>query len=149
MITYLIDGNNLIGKIKSLNKIQKKDRQGAREKMAFMIDNYFHNKKSKVFLYFDGFPGDAIKTSVSKIIYSENKTADEKIKRQIEKSSNSKNITVVSSDMNLAEFARVCSCTVSVSEVFAKLLSKSGSEDDEQKIIDSMSTDEFKKLFNV
>jgi predicted RNA-binding protein with PIN domain len=56
MKQYIIDGNNLIGKIPSLNILQKKDKQGSREKLAFMVDNYFSQKNAKVFLHFDGHP---------------------------------------------------------------------------------------------
>jgi len=84
MITYIIDGNNLIGQIPSLNKIQRKNKQASREKLAFMLDNYFMSKKNKVFLHFDGFKADAIKTNQVRIIYSEKMTADDTIKRQIE-----------------------------------------------------------------
>ena len=147
MITYLIDGNNLIGKIKSLSRIQKNDKQKSREKLAFMLDNYFSNKKHNAFLHLDGHSGDAIKTSFIRIQYSENKTADERIKYQIAQTANRKNITVVTSDNNLAEYARVCSCTVITSESFARQLVAINDTDEEQKRIDEMNAEEFKKLF--
>ena len=59
--TYIIDGNNLIGKVKQLNSLQKKDRQTAREKIAFMLDRYFRKKKVKVSLHFDGFQNTPVK----------------------------------------------------------------------------------------
>ncbi len=149
MITYLIDGNNLIGKIKSLSRIQKKSRQHSRERLAFKLDNFFRNKKHKVFLHFDGFPGEVINTDSIKIQYSENKTADERIKKQIEQISNRKNIIVVTSDTNLADFSRVCSCTVISSEEFSKEIMKINEADEKQQRIDSMNNEEFKKIFGV
>jgi predicted RNA-binding protein with PIN domain len=42
---YIIDGNNLIGKIKSFNQLQKKNKQQCREKLAFLLSRYFSKKK--------------------------------------------------------------------------------------------------------
>ena len=40
---YIIDGNNLIGKISELWSIQKKDKQLSRVKLAKVIDQYFRD----------------------------------------------------------------------------------------------------------
>ena len=77
MKQYIIDGNNLIGKIPSLKSVQKKDKQGSREKLAFMIDNYFNQKNAKVFLHFDGYPKESIRINNASVVYSENLTADD------------------------------------------------------------------------
>ncbi len=120
---YIIDGNNLIGKIKSLNQIQKKNKQQSREKLAFLLGSDISvKKKHRSILHFDGFENDAIRVSGIKIIYSGSSTADEKIKHEIERSKNPKNNVLVTSDSNLAEFGRVCSCQVIKSEEFAKQL---------------------------
>ncbi|GIK20983.1 MAG: hypothetical protein BroJett005_03970 [Ignavibacteriota bacterium] len=150
MTGYIIDGNNLIGKISSLSKIQKKDKQASREKLALMIERFFHDKKTNVSLHFDGYPGIKINAGKIKLIYSESNTADEKIKNQIEKSKSPGTITVITSDSNLGQFAKVCSCKVIKSEDFARQLNYNKSDKDEQSIIDSMKNDdEFKKLFGV
>lgn len=85
---YIIDGNNLIGKDKILNQIQKKNKQQSREKLSFMLSRYFSSTKSSVSLHFDGFEKESVKTSNLKIIYSNNSSADNKIKSEIEKSKN-------------------------------------------------------------
>jgi len=147
---FIIDGNNLIGKTKSLHRLQKKNKQQSREKLAFLIDNYFQAKNAKVTIHFDGYEHQPIKLTNCKIIYSRNRIADDNIKQQIDSSSNSKNIIVITSDNNLREFARVCSCSLQKSEEFAdKLLVKN--IDDEAEKIKSMSSDfeEFKKMFGV
>ncbi len=150
MKLYIIDGNNLIGKISAIKNLQKKDKQKSREKLAFIVDNYFSNKKSKVYLHFDGHPNAAIKINNAKIIYSENVSADIKIKNQVGKSKNPRNLIVVTSDKNLAEYARVCSSTVIKSEDFATKILHRKNDDEEKRKINSMSnTDEFKKLFGV
>lgn len=147
---YIIDGNNLIGKIKILNQIQKKNKQQSREKLAFMLGRYFSKRKASVSLHFDGFENDTIKISAIKIIYSGSSTADEKIKREIERSKNPKNYILVTSDVNIAEFGRVCSCDVIKSEEFARQFLSLNSINEEQARIDMLNdVEEFKKLFGI
>ena len=150
MRKYIIDGNNLIGKIRSLQKLQNSDKPSAREKLAFLVESYFREKKAKVSLHFDGFQNIPIKMASARVIYSENKTADDRIKSEISAFKNPKLITVVTSDNNLKEFARVCSATVLSSEEFAAELSRRNDKDDEEQRIRAMnSVEEFKKIFNV
>lgn len=144
---FIIDGNNLIGKMPDL---RNKDNQIVREKAAFILERYFASRKIKVSLHFDGYANLPIKVSGIKILFSDNKTADEKIKLEIERAKNRKSITLVSSDNNLREFGRVCSCSLKSSEDFIKELQSAGNQDEENDIIQSMkNTDEFKKLFGV
>jgi predicted RNA-binding protein with PIN domain len=85
-----------------------------------------------------------------KIIYSENQTADEKIKKQISQSKSPRNIMVVTSDSNLAQFAKVCSSVVVSSEQFSSEMSKTNSGLDEESIIKQIdNVEEFKKLFGI
>jgi predicted RNA-binding protein with PIN domain len=147
MISYIIDGNNLIGKIKSLVNLQSKDKQASREKLVFILDRYFAGKKNSITLHFDGHPKEKINSSKMKFIYSDSITADEKIKRQIDKSSQRKNINVITSDSNLANYARICSCKVISSEDFVKMINTMNREDDEESRIKQLNNDEFIKLF--
>jgi predicted RNA-binding protein with PIN domain len=145
---YIIDGNNLIGKINYLHKMQQKDKQHSREKLAFMIDNYFNDKKTKVTIHFDGFKNLPIKLNNAKIVYSDSKSADEKIKKQIELANNRKNLIVITSDNNIQDFARVCSCLIIKSEEFLRTIQRK-EVDDEKNIIDKMKndTEEWRQLF--
>jgi predicted RNA-binding protein with PIN domain len=150
MKQYIIDGNNLIGKLPSLMILKKKDKQRSREKLAFMIDNYFNQKKAKVFLHFDGHPKESIRINNASIVYSKNLTADEMIKNQVGKSKNPKNIIVITSDNNLTEYARVCSSTVIKCEEFSKDILHPKDSDEEKKRIEEMNNiEEFKKLFGI
>jgi predicted RNA-binding protein with PIN domain len=149
MKEYLIDGNNLIHKMKELYALQKKDKQLARERLALRLEGYFASKSVKVFLFFDGFANLPIKTSKVKIIYSENRTADEKIRKHIEHSSNPRNIAAVSSDAEIKRLAQACYADVVKSEDFAKFLYSKALQDEEEKKIRGMDDDEFKKLFGV
>lgn len=150
MLTYIIDGNNLIGKISFLKNLQIKDKQSSREKLVYILELYFINKKTSVMLHLDGHPNSKISSSKMKIIYSEDLTADEKIKNQISHSKSPRNIIVVTSDSNLAQFAKVCSAAVISSEEFAAECLKNDSNSDEESKIKSMNNiEEFKKLFGI
>lgn len=147
---YIIDGNNLIGKDKLLNQLQKKDKQQSREKLVFMLSRYFSRKKILVSLHFDGYEREVINASGIKIIYSGNYSADDKIKNEIEKSKNSRNIILVTSDTNLMNFGRVCACKVIKSEEFINHLKQSGNTDEEElKTNSNINVEEYKKLFGV
>ncbi|MEI7813003.1 MAG: NYN domain-containing protein [Ignavibacteria bacterium] len=146
---YIIDGNNLIGKIKSLQTIMHKDGQTAREKVVFMIENYFQGKQVKVSLCFDGYQKTVIRTVAAKIYYSDRQSADDQIKRLIEQACNPRTIILVSSDHNLMQFANVCRCEVISSEKFAgELTHKKQSDSDDEKS-NSISNAEIRKLFGV
>lgn len=143
---YIIDGNNLIGKIPGLKAIPKANRQSARERLCHILDRYFADKKIKVSLHFDGFAGPAIKASSLSIHYSSGKPADDLIKHEIEMAKNPKLLTIISSDHNLTSFAKACSCTIINSEAFVRDIYKR-SDNNEEERIKSISTDEIKKLF--
>lgn len=147
---YIIDGNNLIGKDKILNQIQKKNKQQSREKLSFMLSRYFSSTKSSVSLHFDGFEKESIKTSNLKIFYSNNSSADNIIKSEIEKSKNPRNIILITSDNNLIEFGRVCSCKVIRSEDFIFQLKQANEDfEDQIKTGPNINVEEYKKLFGV
>jgi predicted RNA-binding protein with PIN domain len=148
---YIIDGNNVIGKSKELTAIQKKDKSLSREKLAFKAGNYFRDKKYKVTIHFDGFKNLTINIPNIKIVYSDKKEADATIRKQIEQSTNPREVILVSSDYALQNFARACACEVLPSEDFNKLLNERNDIDDENNKIESMNKEvnEFKKLFGV
>ena len=147
---FIIDGNNIIGKIPSLKRLQVKNKQISREKLAFMIQRYFSKRNAGVSLHFDGHPKDEIKILKAKINYSKNFTADEMIKKEIEDSKNPRNLVVITSDSNLKDFARKCSCKIISSEEFSKQIKLASSEEEESKRIQELNNpEEFKKLFGV
>jgi len=147
---YIIDGNNLIGKDKSLNQIQKKNKQQSREKLALLLGRYFSKRKASVSLHFDGFESDLIKVPGVKIIYSGSVTADEKIKIEIDRSKNPKNNILVTSDSNLSEFGRVCSCQIIKSEEFIRNFSQMNNHKEEDiKSNPVTNIEEYKRLFGI
>ena len=147
--TIIIDGNNLIGKIPRLWNLQKKDRQASREGLVFLLERYFYNKKINVSLHFDGFANGHLAGKGIKITYSDNTIADNKIKDEIANSRNPKLLTVVSSDLNILEFARVNSCEIKKSEELVREIEKPEASDDEEKRAKEIDNNEMKKLFGI
>jgi predicted RNA-binding protein with PIN domain len=147
---FIIDGNNLIGKISALQHLQKINKQSSREKLAFILESYFHDKpNNKVSLHYDGFEGKSIRLQRIRIIYSGKRTADDEIKSQIEQEKNRRTIIVISSDRNLKDFASVCGCDWMSCEDFAKDIMNRSPDDEEIKRQNELNNDEFKKLFDV
>lgn len=146
---YIIDGNNLIGKIKSLQELQRKDKQSSREGLVNILNRYFAGKKTKLTLHLDGYPNLPLYLSKGKIAYSENQTADIKIREEIERSKNPKLIILVSSDQSLINYARVNSATVMKSEEFYKEIEKSQDKNEENERIKELEKENkmFEELF--
>ncbi len=146
---YLIDGNNVIGKSKSLWGLQKSEKQQSREQLVLMVDKYFVGKKITVVLYFDGFKGQNAYFGKSIVKFSNSKTADEIIRRDIENLSSPKVTAVVSSDHSIQNLARACSCKVIKSEDFVKMIENKIDNESEQAKIKSIDNDEIKRMFGV
>jgi len=151
MNTYIIDGNNLIGKIKSLSLLQKKDRHSSREKLTHILNRYFSGKKVRISLHFDGHPNISLPFSKGNIHYSLSQPSDNLIKKEIENSKNCRLLILVTSDHNLMNFGKVCGCSILSSEEFFDLIEKSLEKDDESEKIRELEKqkDEFLKLFRI
>lgn len=147
MIHYLIDGNNLFGKMKNLPKSPAKNID-EREYLVLTLDRFFYGRNCKVFLYFDGFMKTAIRSHKVKIIYSNAETADSVIKYDISHAKNPRNLYVISSDNEIYSFAKVCSCKAQTSEEFLDEIQNKFEYDFEEKPEPSKNeVDYFKKLF--
>ncbi|MBE2279511.1 MAG: NYN domain-containing protein [Ignavibacteriaceae bacterium] len=150
MRLYYIDGNNVIGKDPVLKSIQKTAKQNSREQLVFKLERWKAGKNVKIVLFFDGHRGDGVKVSNFTVFYSGNKTADSLIKEEIGNYKNPKTLIVVSSDNEIFNFAKKCSCTTMKSEEFIFLLNKPvKSAPIEKPEIHTGSIDEFKKIFGV
>jgi predicted RNA-binding protein with PIN domain len=148
MIHYLIDGNNLFGKAKALTSFSKKKIGNEREQLVHLLDRFFYGRNCKVFLYFDGFQKIAIRSHKMKIIYSNSEPADTIIKSDISQSKNPKNLYVISSDLEIFDFARACCCHVKTSDEFYKDMdNKLTIELEEKPEPSSAELDYFKHLF--
>ncbi len=142
---YLIDGNNLLHKFPK-NKLNSSIDD--RIALALKIDNYFYSKNISCTVIFDGFKKESIKTNKIKIEYSNNFTADEIIRNEIERAKNTRLLTVISSDNEIIDLARVCSCEVIKSEDFVKMLQRDKDNlDEEKKIINKLNFYNWNKMF--
>ncbi len=144
---FIIDGNNLIGKDPTLKELQKKAPQASREKLALKLERYFINRNVQVSLHFDGFPKEAIPTNKIKIHYSYSQTADEKIREEIDLTTNPKLITLVTSDEALRSYGKVNACKLVSSSEFWNMLETKEVEDLEEKIQKGIDEEEILRLF--
>lgn len=119
---YIIDGNNLIGKIRELRKIFEIDKQKAREELVVLLNNFFTDKKVKVSLHLDGYENISLRILNGKIFYSKNKPADNLIRKEIDNSLSKRLIRLVTSDLSLAEYGKVNGCQVILSEEFYEII---------------------------
>ena len=151
MKIYFIDGNNLMGKIPAMKSKMHSDKVGVREELALKLDRTFVGTNNKVVLFLDGFRSDIIKTNKTQIIYSDSKPADIVIKSQIDLSKNPRNIVVVSSDNEVYNYGKKCSCEVLKSEEFIAKFFRAAEEKEETERIKSLERqkDEFKKIFGI
>jgi hypothetical protein len=148
---YIIDGNNLIGKIKNLQDLQKKDKQGSRIELVKLLNKYFQRKKTILSLHLDGYPNEPLAISKGKIIYSKNLPSDNLIRDEIDTSKNTRLIILITSDRNLMNYGKVCSCTVIKSEDFSLSIENTVVNDDEEQKIKQLEKErgEFEKLFGL
>jgi uncharacterized protein len=128
---YIIDGNNLIGKITSLKLSNSKGNDSSRIGLVNILNGFFISRKIRITLHFDGYPNAIIPLIKGKIVYSENRTSDDLIREEIEQSKNPKLITLVSSDRSLIDYAHVNSCRVVKSEDFVSEIEKNRLQDEE------------------
>ncbi len=146
---YIIDGNNLIGKIPHLFSLQKKDGHESRQQLAYLLDKFFQGTKLKVSLHFDGYMVEGVKSGRAKIYYSDNEPADNLIKQEVTLAKNPKLICVISSDFSVKQFAKKNACTTKTSEEFYREIQNKNSTDEEESLKNSISNDEIRKLFGV
>ncbi|MDD8018168.1 MAG: NYN domain-containing protein [Bacteroidota bacterium] len=123
---FIIDGYNLIHAIPSLKHLLAHDAHQAREQLIHHVSMLTHKRKFRCTIVFDGAqPKDAPRSSSHApihVVYSFPHNADLKIKEMIEQSKNRSLLVIISSDHEIQNFARVCSCTVHTSKHFAHLL---------------------------
>lgn len=150
---FIIDGYNVIHAIPSLRKTLAHDAQSAREMLIHSVAQLTHRRKFRCTIVFDGSsPIDSSKQSPHApvhVIYSFPQIADAKIKQMIEQSKNRSQLVIISSDREILNFAKVCSCQTHSSKHFANLLSQSddtGTEKSDVSLSQSQ-INEWLKLF--
>ncbi len=117
MKTTIIDSNNLIHKIPHLKNLFLKDKESAQAALLELVKTK-SNANESIFFVFDGFG----KIKRPGVIFSNNITADEVIRKKIENFSDHKKLKIISSDRGITNLAKVCGCEVIKSEDFFKKL---------------------------
>ncbi len=123
---YLLDGYNIT---KQLPLLALKEFQNGRDSLICLIENFSPqgSRHNEVTIIFDGRPGriDHSDSTVAKVIFSYDISADEKIREIIKSSGRQKEIIVVTNDKEL-RFS-VCALgakAVSIEDFFKKITDK-------------------------
>lgn len=102
---FVIDGYNLIKQTSVLNKINLED---SREALIRFLKISRPQGNNPVTVVFDGIEGGFYCRDISgiEVIFSSHQSADDKIKRMVERSPNPKNMVVVTNDREIRSFAQ-------------------------------------------
>lgn len=147
MISYFIDGNNLICKHSHLAKLQKEKKTESRVQLINILHRYFRDKKQKILVFFDGFENESLVLPKINIMYSNKLTADEVIRREIDNFKNPKKIVLITSDLELIRYARVNSCGVIKTEEFLKSMEEVRKDNEEKAKV--ITDEEMKRLLGI
>ena len=126
---YIIDGYNVIHAIPTLKKTLAHNAESSRELLIHSVAQLTHKKKFRCTIVFDGTaPANSPRQSPHApvhVIFSFPFSADAKIKTMIEHSKQRPQLVIISSDNEIMNFAKVCSCQTHTSKYFSNLLSES------------------------
>lgn len=149
---YIIDGYNLLHEIPTLKKLLASDAMMAREQLIDIIAHLTMKKKFRCTVVFDGakpnlqnFP--ASNTPIH-VVYAFPLSADDKIRDMIEKSKTRTSLVIVSSDHEILNFARVCSCTTHTSKYFKRMLFEESGKGEEKDQV-SLSKEQVKEWLKI
>lgn len=108
-LQYIIDGYNVIKHPLFVRHATKRRKSSQYAFLDFVrINRLCGSPKNKVIVVFDGYPdsdGERIERADIEAVFSKQESADERIKKIIEKSDNPKNFVVVSDDKEIKLFA--------------------------------------------
>lgn len=145
----LVDGYNLIYHFPELRKQMERDLEGSRDQFLNHISIYAREKKVDILVVFDGDrrtfhePGNYPEISVVFSNYPEK--ADQLIKRLIDCEKKRIELTVVSSDREIADYARLSVVKALSSHAFAHSMNEGSERDRENKYDQPMSEEELKE----
>jgi predicted RNA-binding protein with PIN domain len=121
--TIIIDAYNLMHKVPELEILLRQNQDACVDAMIAKLQSHYGNKKIKAVLVFDGMGKNKSSGNIE-IKFSKTNVgidygnADKLIKALIEKAKNKKLVMVISSDNDIAWFAKECGCKTQSSESF-------------------------------
>lgn len=120
---YLIDGTNIIYKSSTIRKNIKKDYFTACKMLVNQVRGFSAVYPSNYYeIYFDGFPNDDFSSPGKiKIVFSNSKTADDLIKQRIKTNYLKELMILVSSDIELMNYAKIHSISSIESKDFLQI----------------------------
>jgi len=129
-MSYLIDGNNVMGQRVGWHK----DRRRARRELLDDLARFALTKKVRVAVVFDGAPEEHFADGASyrgvRVYYaSRGSDADERIKTLVESSPERRTLLVVTSDRALGEYVRRCGAQVVRAGEFRRRMEEAGADD--------------------
>jgi predicted RNA-binding protein with PIN domain len=146
---YLIDGYNLIYQFPELRKLLERDLESARERLISRLSSFAIEENVEVMVIFDGdtrIPENSIKRQGVKVVFSKMpEKADPVIKRLIDSKSDSDDMVLVSSDLEIVNYAKLNSVSVVSSRSFANDLTVNSTRDKEKKYEHTMSPEELEE----
>ncbi len=119
---YIIDGYNMIRRIDFYRAKFNQSAEKGRDALVVQLANFRRNSQSHIIVVFDGDSAGNPKSGI-KTIFSKSQTADDVIKKMVDKDKHLFAITVVSSDLAVMRYAKSCGCEVISSEDFHKKIS--------------------------
>jgi len=129
----LLDGYNLIFRIEKLASKAPHALEEARERLLAKLVSYRSTKRIAITVIFDGdesgiTPSSYRKNGIAIIFSQPPMSADAVIRRMIQREENPKNLTVVTSDRAVADYAQAADCETLSSESFHQRLEKMTSD---------------------
>lgn len=128
-MSYLIDGNNVMGQRVGWHR----DRVRARRELLDELARFALTKKARVAVVFDGAPDEHFADGASyrgvRVFYAvRGSNADERIKSLVESSRERRTLLVVTSDRALAEYVRRCGAQVLRAGEFRRRMEEADAE---------------------
>jgi len=150
--SIVIDGYNLIYQFPELRRMLERDREGARKGLLVRLGSYAYEKNVQIVVVFDGDDRLMRKPesySGIRVIFSKlPEKADPVIKKMIEEHRQG-DLTVVSSDQEIAGYARLYGIRAVSSRQFAYKVFKARKQEAEKKYDHSLSPEELEEWLHI
>lgn len=134
---YIIDGYNLLHKFWDLKSRMDQDLEDARERLMIRLSGYKQRKNAEFVVVFDGNqphpPREKRRMGLLVYFSQKGETADSVIKKLVDRSAKSKDVIVVSSDREVAGYAKLSGKKAIGATEFIQQMSTGPSVDIENK----------------